>query len=159
MSLRVSVSAVASLSLLAAWTSIAVFVAAVITPAAFAVLPTRALAGALVGRTLPVLFALGILTGAGVAVLNQGMVTGRAVTAGATLLAVLCGAALIVEQRLRGMLAAIGAPMDSIAASDPRRLAFGRLHGVSVLLLGVAVLGASVAYALIARGLSTRSTP
>lgn len=158
MSARASASIVASLSLLAAWTGIAVFIAAVVTPAAFAVLPTRALAGALVGRTLPVLFALGIVAGLLVAVMNQSMEAGRAATGGAIVLAVMCVAALMVEQRLRAMLAAVGAPMESLPASDVRRAAFGRLHGVSVLLLGVAVLGACVAFAVIARGLPIRST-
>lgn len=148
---------VASLSLLAAWTGIAVFIAAVVTPAAFAVLPTRALAGALVGRTLPVLFALGIVIGVLVVILNQAMDAGRMVTGSAALLGLMCIAALAVEQRLRGMLSAIGVPMDSLAASDARRVAFGRLHGVSVLLLGVAVVGACVAFALITRALPIRS--
>jgi hypothetical protein len=156
-SLRASASMVASLSLLAAWTGIAVFIAAVVAPAAFAVLPTRALAGALVGRTLPVLFALGIVIGVLVVILNQAMDAGRMVTGGAAVLGLMCVAALMVEQRLRGMLSAIGAPMDSLAASDARRVAFGRLHGVSVLLLGVAVVGACVAFALISRALPIRS--
>ena len=43
---------------------------AVVAPAAFAVLPTRTLAGALVGRVLPVLFWCGMLVGVGVAVLG-----------------------------------------------------------------------------------------
>ena len=41
---------------LSAWLGAAVIVASVVTPAAFAVLPSRALAGALVGRVLPALF-------------------------------------------------------------------------------------------------------
>ena len=159
MSLRASVSALASASLLAAWTGIAVFIAAVVAPAAFAVLPTRALAGALVGRTLPVLFALGIFVGVLVAVLNQPMDAGRSVTVGASLLALACGAALLVERRLREMLDAIGAPMESLAASDVRRAAFGRLHGISVMLLGIAVLGACVAFVMLARSLPPRSAP
>ena len=159
MNLRASVSALASLSLLAAWIGIAVFIAAVVAPAAFAVLPTRALAGALVGRTLPVLLALGIFVGVLVVILNQWMDAGRTVAWGASLLALMCVAAMLVERRLREMLGAIGAPMESLAASDVRRAAFGRLHGVSVLLLGIAVLGACVAVAMIARAVSLRSPP
>ena len=44
--------ALMSLSLLDAWLGAAIFVAAFVAPAAFAVLPTRALAGAIVGRIL-----------------------------------------------------------------------------------------------------------
>ena len=155
--MRATVSAVASISLLAAWTGIAVFIAAVVAPAAFAVLPTRTLAGALVGRTLPVLFALGIVVGGLVALLSQSMEAGPGVTSAGGVLALMCGAALLVERRLRAMLEAIGAPMDSLAATDVRRAAFGRLHGVSVLLLGVGVLAACVALVLVARGLPIRS--
>lgn len=156
---RAPISALASLSLLAAWTGVAVFIAAVVAPAAFAVLPTRALAGALVGRTLPVLFALGTLIGALVVILNQSIAAGHGVTAGGGLLAVMCMAAILVERRLHQMLAAIGTPMESLAVSDARRVAFGRLHGVSVLLLGIAVMGACVAAVSIARGLAMRSAP
>ena len=49
------------LVLLSAWLGAAVLVATVVAPAAFAVLPTRTLAGALVGRVLPVLFIAGLV--------------------------------------------------------------------------------------------------
>ena len=157
MSLRAATSGLASCSLLAAWTAIAVFIAAVLAPAAFAVLPTRALAGAVVGRTLPVLLAMGMLVGVVVALLNRSMDAGRWVTGGAGVLVVVCIAALLVERALRTMLVAIGAPMDSLAASDVRRVAFGRLHGVSILLLGLGVLAACVAFMAIARAIPMRS--
>ena len=56
--------------LLALWTGGALVVAAAVAPAAFAVLPTRALAGALVGRVLPVVFWGGIVLGAVAAALT-----------------------------------------------------------------------------------------
>jgi hypothetical protein len=42
--------------LIAFWGGAAILTIAIVTPAAFAVLPTRALAGSLVGRVLPALF-------------------------------------------------------------------------------------------------------
>jgi len=48
-------------TLVAAWLGAAVLVAAVVAPAAFRVLPTRSLAGAVVGQVLPVIFASGFL--------------------------------------------------------------------------------------------------
>jgi hypothetical protein len=48
---------------LSAWLGAAVLAATVVAPAAFAVLPTRSLAGALVGRVLPVLFYGGAVVG------------------------------------------------------------------------------------------------
>jgi len=47
--------------LLSAWLGAGVLFATVVAPAAFAVLPSRALAGALVGRVLPVIFVSGIV--------------------------------------------------------------------------------------------------
>jgi len=47
--------------LLSAWLGAAVLVTTVVAPAAFAVLPSRTLAGALVGRVLPVLFIAGLV--------------------------------------------------------------------------------------------------
>jgi len=49
--------------LLAAWLGAAIFFSVVVAQAAFAVLPTRTLAGALVGRILPVLFFAGMILG------------------------------------------------------------------------------------------------
>lgn len=157
MSARSHASALTSIVLLAAWLGAAVFVAAVITPAAFAVLPTRALAGAIVGRALPVLFTLGILIGAVVAFLNLGIAAGRAVTGGSSIFAVTSAAALLVAIRLRGMLAALGSPIDALDQADPRRASFGQLHGLSVLLMGVGLIGASVALVALARHASARS--
>ena len=50
--------------LLAAWIGATLYFSVVVTRAAFAVLPTRTLAGALVGQTLPILFDTGMLVGA-----------------------------------------------------------------------------------------------
>ena len=138
-----------TMNLLAAWIGVAVFVAAVIAPAAFAVLPTRALAGALVGQALPVLFVSGIVVAAVVITLHAN--AARAAASGGLVL--LCGNAfaLMIENRLHALLVSIGAPIDSIAITDPRRMAFGRMHGVSVLLMGIAVLGASVALVVLMR--------
>jgi hypothetical protein len=149
--------ALTSLSLLAVWLGAAIFVAAVLAPAAFAVLPTRALAGAIVGRVLPVLFTLGILVGAAVAFMNQSVGAGRSVTVGASLLAVASALALLVTIRIRTASDAIGSPMDALDPADPRRIAFGRMHGLSVLLLGSGILAACAALVVIARYINSRS--
>lgn len=142
-------SALVSIALLAAWLGVAVFVAAVLAPAAFAVLPTRALAGALVARALPILFISGIVTGSLVVALSAGR--SRLASLGGLLLLSGNAAASMVEQRLHAMLVAMGAPIDAIAGTDPRRIAFGRLHGLSVLVLGVGVVGASIALVVLMR--------
>lgn len=149
--------ALMSMSLLAAWLGAAAFVAGVIAPAAFAVLPTRALAGAIVGRALPVLFTLGMLFGAAVGFMNQSMGAGRSASGGAAALAVASASAVLVTIRLRMTVAAVGVPIDALERADPRRIAFGRMHGLSVLLLGIGLLAAGVALIAIARHVTSRS--
>ncbi len=149
--------ALMSMSLLAAWLGAAVFVAAVIAPVAFAVLPTRALAGAIVGRALPVLFTLGLLAGAAVAFMNHATGAGRMVTGGASALALASVSALLLATRLRAAVAAMGRPVDALDITDARRVAFGRMHGLSVLLLGIGLLAAGVALVAIARHVNSRS--
>lgn len=158
MTARPTPLALLSMSVLAAWLGASVFVAAVVTPAAFAVLPTRALAGAVVGRALPVLFTLGLLVGAAVAVMNHSVRAGRSVTFSATTLSLASASALLVTIRLRAMTAAIGRPMDALDPADPRRVAFGRMHGLSVLLMGIGLLATCVALVAIARHLNSRSS-
>jgi hypothetical protein len=143
---RVSiVPVIAVVALLAAWLGAALLAAAVVAPAAFAVLPTRALAGALVGRILPPVFVAGIVVGAAAAALQWGTGGGhRAARIGlALVVTVACAAAeLGVAPRIARIRAQIGPSVEALAPTDARRREFGRLHGVSVALLGVGVLAA-----------------
>ena len=130
-----------------AWLGAALLVIMVVAPAAFAALPTRTLAGQLVGAVLPPLFYAGIVIGslvmaASVTTRRGGIVTPA--TVGGFLCAACCaGAQFGVAPRIERVRASIVGPVEALAASDPRRVAFGRLHGGSVLLLGVAMLGAA----------------
>ena len=149
-----SAARVASLLLLAAWLGAALLTAAVVAPAAFAVLPTRALAGALVGRVLPAIFLSGAATGGIVAVAEgarrgPGGRRGRAMLVAALLLAAGCLLAQLgISPRIERLRAEAGAPIDKLAVGDPRRVAFGRLHGASVVALGVSMLAGAVALAI-----------
>ena len=148
-----------TMSLLAAWLGAALLVAAVVAPAAFAVLPTRTLAGALVGRVLPVLFWSGMLLGVGVALLGRTLAAGRGGIAAAACFALACAIAqLVVSPRIEALRTAIGGPIDALDPADPRRQAFGRLHGFSVLWMGAGGVAALVALVLVARAISHRST-
>jgi hypothetical protein len=60
-------------------------------------------------------------------------------------------AQIIVAPRIEAVRASTGGPIDSLARDDARRLAFGRLHGASVALLGLAGIAASVTLLLTAR--------
>ena len=147
--------ALITMNMLAAWIGVAVFVAAVIAPAAFAVLPTRALAGALVGQALPALFMSGIVVGAVVIALHGS--DARPVALGGLVLLAGNACAVMIENRLHALLVSLGAPIDSIAITDPRRVAFGRMHGLSVLLMGIAMIGAAVALVVLIRRFVARS--
>ena len=158
--MRALPASLASIALLGAWVGAAVLVAAVVAPAAFAVLPTRTLAGALVGRVLPVVFWAGIVVGVAVAALGWSQPDGRAWRTGAALvLAVACAIAQLgVAPRIAAVRRAAGGEIDLLDLSDPRRQAFGRLHGLSVAWMGVGGLAALVALALLIR-LTSRSSP
>ena len=56
-----------------------------------------------------------------------------------------------IAARMRALRAAMVVPIDQIAADDPRRIAFGNLHGYSVNALSLAMIAALVAMILMAR--------
>lgn len=131
--------------LLSAWLGASALFAAVVAPAAFAVLPSRALAGALVGRVLPVLFIAGIVV-AVVALLLERPTVGRAPRlrrAALAAMAVACVAAqFVVAPRIERLREAIGGAIDALPVGDDRRVAFGRLHAISVGWLALAMVAA-----------------
>jgi hypothetical protein len=150
-------SIIASLVLLSLWLGAALIVAAVVAPAAFDVLPTRTLAGALVGRVLPVLFWSGSVIGLLVLWLGwRVQPTGARTIAALVLIASCLVAQLVIAPRIERVRAAIGGPLEAIDPSNPLRQAFGRLHGMSVACLGVGGLAALVVVVLLVR-LTTRS--
>lgn len=143
----------------AIWGGAALIVVTTVAPAAFRVLPTRSLAGALVGQVLPVLFLSGIVVGtlcfALVAPGAARRVLRRIGAAG-----VVAGCALaqfVIGPRIGALRERIGPSVESLAATDPLRIEFGRLHGLSVLALGVAMLFALLT--LIAATLAVRAAP
>lgn len=143
--------------LLAVWIGAALLFTLVVAPAAFAVLPTRTLAGALVGRVLPVIFYAGVVIGSLIVILD---VVGRSGswgrTAAGAVAAFSCAVAqLIVGTRIERLRISVSGPLDALAMDDPRRIAFGRLHAVSVAWLGIAMIAALVALVLAIRAISS----
>lgn len=145
---------------LSLWLGAAGLFVSSVAPAAFAVLPTRTLAGAIVGRVLPGVFYAGMAVGVAVIVLEVlagRSVTGRRGLAG-TLMVIACAiGGFWIDSRIARLRADIGGPLESLAADDPRRVLFGRLHGASVTLLGVAMLAAAVALVVAMRALQPKT--
>lgn len=149
---------VVELVLVALWLGAAAVVALVVAPAAFDVLPSRSLAGALVGRVLPVVFYAGMVLGAALVVV-EGMagswVSGRSISGAVTLVACVI-AQLVIGARIAAVRASIPGAIEALSPDDPRRIAFGRLHGFSVGWLGIAILAALVAGVLAVRSSASR---
>lgn len=143
---------------LAAWLGASFYFTVIVTRAAFTVLPTRALAGALVGRTLPVLFDTGLLVGAFLAVSASGSRRGAARTAalagGTAIVALSAIARFIIIARIARLRLTMPTAIDSLSLADPSRRAFGQLHAMSVGALGLAMLTGIVVVVVLAHTLS-----
>ena len=149
----------AEMLMLAAWLGAALLFTAVVAPAAFSALPTRTLAGALVGRVLPALFYAGMAIGLAVFVLDAVGGTGAWLRAFAgAVTAVSCAIAqFIIGGRIEQVRQQIAGPLEALAIDDARRSAFGRLHAFSVGWLAIAIIAAVVALVLAARAMPSRT--
>lgn len=151
--------ALVSLLITAIWCGAALIVVTTVAPAAFRVLPTRTLAGALVGQVLPVLFVAGLVVGVLALVLTpRGAPRTVLRRIGATGTVAGCTVAqFVIGPQIAALRERIGPNLEALAASDPLRVSFGRVHGLSVLSLGVAMLFATLT--LVATLLSVRTAP
>ena len=144
--------------LLAAWLGASLYFTVVVTRAAFAVLPTRTLAGALVGQTLPVLFDTGMLVGAFLVVSASLSRRGSARTAsrvgGLAIVVLAAVARFVILARITRLRLAMPTAIDSLPLGDPSRRAFGQLHAMSVGALGLAMLTGIVVVVVLAHSLS-----
>ena len=152
--------------LLALWLGAALFFSAVVAPTAFSVLRSfdlpnaNEIAGSIVTRALSTVNLAGFVVGVLllISVFSRRASQGRAsfmvecLCLGLIILATGIGH-WVIAARMRALRMAMILPIDQIAADDPRRIAFGSLHGYSVNALGVAMIAALVAIVLIARSL------
>jgi len=142
----------ASLVLVALWLGAALLTVAVVAPGAFAVLPTRAMAGEMVGQVLPAVFVGAIAVPALVLVIAPEARRSIAALTGSVVSALAAGAALfIVDPKIAALRAAAGLPIDQLSAADPRRVLFGLLHAASVALLGLAMVALAAVLVALAR--------
>jgi hypothetical protein len=130
-----------------------------VAPGAFAVLPARELAGAIVTRTISVVNVAGFVVGLlllATAFAGRGALRAKRAwlleTCALALMAVAAGIGQwVIAARLQALRLSMGRPIDELAESDPLRLAFNDLHGYSVAAMTTAMLAALVAFILIAR--------
>lgn len=152
------------LLLIALWLGAAVFFSAVVAPSAFGALRAEAvpqanhLAGAIVTRTLRVIntggFVISLLL-LGSAFAFRESIKRRAFATEIIALAIIAMATGIgqwgIAARMSALRQAMGRPIDDVPIGDSLRVAFGSLHGLSVMALGTAIIAALVALLLIAR--------
>jgi len=106
---------------------------------------------------LPVLFLSGAAVGAlaAVAARRARRLRGSSAVGAPAALVMVVGclvAQLGIAPRIERLRADAGAPIDALPRTDARRVAFGRLHGASVLALGVSMLASAAALAVGVRG-------
>lgn len=131
------------------------FFSFVVAPSAFAVLQRQQLAGALVSRTLGVLEIIGIIIGALlIAILIFSRGRDRAFLYELIALALMTVSMLVshfvVSRRMHDMRMSLG-EIAQLAANDPARVEFDRLHQYSVWLMGFDILGAIALIVYLAR--------
>src|SRR5580698_759649 len=130
---------------LGAWLGAIFYFSAVVAPSAFAVLPTKDLAGTLVGQSLSRLHAMGLILAivfliAGGAIAGSIRVFSKPAMIGVVVMVLLTAISQNnVTHRLNELRTAMGS-VEKTPADDPRRAEFDRLHSLSVGLEGAVLL-------------------
>ncbi len=136
------------------WTGAALLLIASVAPAAFATIPSPAVAGALVGRVLSPLLLTGFAGGivlTAVAAQEHPSPGRRAQVLAAAAWGLTCGVSqFILAPRIRAIREAIGGPVGALAADDARRMAFGRLHATILVVYVLAIISAAAVVMLAA---------
>ncbi|HKC85853.1 MAG TPA: DUF4149 domain-containing protein [Blastocatellia bacterium] len=144
------------LAMLSLWLGAMAFFSFVVAPAAFAALPQQQLAGALVSRTLGALEIIGIIIGA---LLMLILIFSRERACNASLYELIALALMtvstvvshfVVSKRMHEMRLNFG-EIALLAANDPTRIAFDRLHQYSVWLMSFNIIAAVVLIVYLAR--------
>lgn len=158
-----------SLLLLGLWLGASIFFSAAVAPNVFAVLRgaelanASTLAGSIVNRLLAVVNQGGFEISLFVVIVGFFTTRGQrslrriAEMISLAIMAIMTGIGhWVIAARIASLRAAMQLPIDQIAATDPRRIEFDRLHSYSVAMLGVAIVAGLVAFVLTA---SRKSVP
>jgi len=154
---------IVSLLLLGLWLGAAIFFGAAVAPDLFSVLRgaglpnANELAGSIVTRLLAIVNRGGFEIGLFLIVVryfasrNQRLLTRLVEMISLAIMAIMTGISQwVISARMVALRAAIQVPIDQVANSDPRRVAFDNLHRYSVDVMGVAMVAALIAFVMIA---------
>ena len=145
------------LLLVGLWLGAAVFFIAV-AQSAFAVLPSRELAGSVVSRTLLIINLSGLVVGLvllATSFFKQLNIKPLWLWTERVLLVILTAACavgqFVIGLWLSWIRTQIGRPIDEVAVDDPLRIQFNNLHQYSIWVLMAAMIAAFILFFLIAR--------
>lgn len=150
----------AELLLLAVWLGAMVFFSFAVAPSAFAVLPTRELAGAMVTSAIGKIEILGVVIGPLLIVIQAAGWRARyssKVNNGlrVVLIVVMMAAAALsrfwISPRMVSLRVAMGGHIDDVPAGDPLRVQFNDLHQYSVALMSTAMIAGLIVLFLTVR--------
>lgn len=141
--------------LLSLWLGSMIFTSFAVAPSAFAVLPTRELAGAVVTSTISKVELMGIVIGPLLILIQMARPKVAAKLFHFVLLLVMIAAAGLsrfwISPQMVSLRQAMGGHIDDVPATDPLRVHFNDLHQYSVALMSAAMLAGLVVLFLTVR--------
>lgn len=146
--------------LLSIWLGSMIFFSFAVAPSAFAVLPTRELAGVMVTSTIGKLELIGLIIGVLLILMQAASWRSRQSslaikTLRAVLLFLMIAAAALsrfwISPQMVSLRAAMGGHIDDVPLTDPVRMHFNDLHQYSVSLMGTAMMAGLVVLFLTVR--------
>jgi Domain of unknown function (DUF4149) len=154
------IAAFSEVLLLGVWLGSMIFFSFAVAPSAFAVLPTREIAGVMVTSTIGKIEVLGLIIGTLLVLLQaanwrsrQSSRTIKTMQA-ALLLLMIASAGLSrfwVSPAMVSLRAQMGGHIDDVQVTDPTRIQFNDLHQYSVSLMSVAMISGLIVLFLIVR--------
>jgi Domain of unknown function (DUF4149) len=154
------ISAFIEVLLLGIWIGSMIFFSFAVAPSAFAVLPTREMAGVMVTSTIGKIELLGLIIGALLILMHatswRSRKSSRAIkTLQAVLLVLMIAAAGLsrfwISPAMVSLRARMGGHIDDVLATDPLRIQFNDLHRYSVGLMSAAMISGLVVLFLTVR--------
>jgi uncharacterized protein DUF4149 len=135
--------------LLGGWLGSMMFFSFAVAPSAFAVLPTREMAGVIVTSAIGKIDVLGLVIGTLLILMHIGSLRSRAASGpiktlkGILLLLMIAAAGLsrfLISPAMVSLRAQMGGHIDDVAVTDPMRVQFNDLHQYSVGLMTAAMI-------------------